>query len=54
MKHICQLTIIFFVLLSGGCTLINDAPRHTAAEVATIAKSFSPQCRVQVAEQQIG
>jgi hypothetical protein len=54
MKHICQLTIIFFVLLSGGCTLINDTPRHTAEEVATIAKSFSPQCRVQVAQQQIG
>jgi hypothetical protein len=54
MKHICQLTIIFFVLLCGGCTLINNTPRHTIEEVATIAKSFSPLCRVQVAQQQIG
>jgi hypothetical protein len=54
MKYICQLTIIFFVLLSGGCTLINDVPRHTSEEVATIARIFSSQCRVEVAQPKIG
>ncbi len=49
MKYLCQLLMAAVLLLfCGGCALINDQPRHTADEVATIAKSFSPDCRVQV------
>jgi hypothetical protein len=44
MKYIYLLAIIAILLSSGGCTLINDTPRHTADEVTTIARSFSPQC----------
>jgi len=51
MKYICQLAIVVLLLSCGGCVLINDTPRHTADEVIMIAKSFSPQCRVQVAQQ---
>jgi hypothetical protein len=49
MKYICQLAIVVLLLSCGGCALINDTPRHTVDEVTTIAKSFSPQCQVEVA-----
>ena len=45
MKYISLLAAILFFLSFGGCTLINSAPRHTADEVAAIAKSFSPTCQ---------
>jgi hypothetical protein len=44
MKYISLLAAVFIFLSFGGCTLINSAPRHTADEVAAIAKSFSPTC----------
>jgi hypothetical protein len=48
MKYISLLVAIFILLSFGGCTLVNDTPSHTADEVITIAKSFSPQCRLQL------
>ena len=42
MKYMCLLAAISILPLFGACALINDAPRHTADEVATIAKSFTP------------
>ncbi len=48
MKYIYLLVMTTVLLLQGGCTLINDVPRHTADELITIAKSFSSECRVQI------
>jgi len=45
MKYISLLVAILLLVSFGGCTLINSAPRHTADEVASIAKSFSPACQ---------
>jgi len=45
MKYISLLAAIFLLVSFGGCTLINSAPRHTADEVAAIARSFSPICQ---------
>jgi hypothetical protein len=46
MKYMCLLAVISILPLFGACALTNDVPRHTADEVTTIAKSFSPDCRV--------
>ncbi|MBN2463310.1 MAG: hypothetical protein JXB43_06890, partial [Dehalococcoidia bacterium] len=54
MKYIYLLAIIAILVSSAGCTLINNAPRHTSDEVITIAKGFNPQCRIQVASKQCG
>ena len=54
MKYIYLLAIIAILLSSGGCALINDTPRHTVDEVVTIAKSFSSQCRLEIASEQCG
>ncbi|MCX6008795.1 MAG: hypothetical protein NTW48_01930 [Chloroflexi bacterium] len=54
MKYICQLAITAILLSSGACAQMNNAPRHTADEVIMIAKSFSPQCQVQVASEPCG
>lgn len=54
MRYIFLLAIIAILLLSVGCAQINNAPRHTASEVIMIAKSFNPQCRVQVASEKCG
>ncbi len=51
MKYVCLLAVISILPLFGACTLISDAPRHTAEEVTTIAKSFTPDCRVQLPTQ---
>jgi hypothetical protein len=45
MKYISLLVAVFLLVSFGGCALINSAPRHTADEVAAIAKSFSPTCQ---------
>jgi hypothetical protein len=45
MKYISLLAAIFLLVSFGGCTLINSAPRHSADEVAAIAKIFSPTCQ---------
>jgi hypothetical protein len=45
MKYISLLVAILLLVSFGGCTLINSAPRHTADEVAAIAKSFSFNCQ---------
>jgi hypothetical protein len=45
MKYISLLVAMFLLVSFGGCTLINSAPRHTADEVAAIAKTFSPTCQ---------
>jgi len=50
MKYICLLAAIFIFLSFGGCTLINSAPRHTADEVADIARTFSPTCQKLIPE----
>ncbi|GEM_PF-1907265 len=54
MRYIFLLAIIAILLLSMGCAQMNKAPRHTAGEVIMIAKSFNPQCRVQVASEKCG
>jgi hypothetical protein len=51
MKYVCLLAVISILPLFGACALINDAPRHTADEVTTIAKSFSPDCRLLLSAQ---
>ena len=51
MKYVCLLAVISILPLLGACALINDAPRHTADELTTIAKSFTPDCRVQLPAQ---
>ncbi len=45
MKYVSLLVAAFLLLSFGGCALANDAPRHTADEVTTIAKGFSSQCQ---------
>jgi hypothetical protein len=45
MKYISLLVAIFLLASFGGCTFISSAPRHSADEVAAIAKSFSPKCQ---------
>jgi len=54
MKYICQIAIVVILLLSVGCAQMNNAPRHTAEEVIMVAKSFSSQCRVEVASEHCG
>ena len=48
MRHVCLLTLIVPLFLLGACAPTNDVPRYTADEVITVAKSFRPDCRVQV------
>jgi len=48
MKYIYALAIMAILLSTGACALTNNAPRHTAEEVTTIARSFNTECRVVV------
>jgi len=50
MKYFSLLVAVFLLLSFAGCALANNAPRHTADEVTTIAKSFSAVCMVQTGE----
>ena len=45
MKFMGLLVVMALLVSFGGCTVISSAPRHSADEVAAIAKSFSPLCR---------
>jgi hypothetical protein len=45
MKYISLLIAVLLLVSFGGCTLINSAPKHTANDVATIARNFSPTCQ---------
>jgi hypothetical protein len=51
MKYISLLVAVFLLVSFGGCTLVNSAPRHTAEEVASIGKSFSPMCQRLIPEE---
>jgi hypothetical protein len=44
MKYIGLLIAVFILMTIGGCTSANSSPRHSADEVAAIAKSLSPLC----------
>jgi len=49
MKFMGLLVVMALLVSFGGCTVISSAPRHSADEVASIAKSFSPTCQKVVA-----
>lgn len=49
MKCMGLLCVMALLVSFGGCTFISSAPRHSADEVASIAKSFSPTCQKVVA-----
>ncbi len=49
------LAVIIALLLSyTACDMTKDVPRHSAEEVVSIAKAFSPNCKLQVGEQRHG
>jgi len=45
MKYIGLLVAIVLLASFGGCAFISSTPRHSADEVASIAKNFSPACQ---------
>ncbi len=42
------------LLLSTACGLVEDIPKHDAEEIISIARAFSPQCKLQVGEERHG
>ncbi len=42
------------LLLYTACGMVKDIPRHSTEEVVTIARYFSPDCKLQVGEQRYG
>jgi len=45
MKYIVLLAVALLIITLGGCALTSSAPRHSADEVTSIAKSLSPTCQ---------
>lgn len=45
MKYVSLLIAVLLLVSFGGCTFVSSVPRHSADEVTTIAKSFSPKCQ---------
>ncbi len=48
MKYVALLIAALLIVSFTGCTLVSSAPRHSANEVAAIAKSFSPKCQKEI------
>jgi|GEM_PF-3415116 hypothetical protein len=51
---VALITLTSVVLCFTACSLAKDTPRHSADQVISIAKAFSPDCKLQVGEQRHG